>query len=109
MSDHRCHRYEKPRSRRDFLFNAGLGVGSMAFADLLARDLRVPAAGTPKRDGVGAIAPRAKSVIFLFMEGGPSQMDLLDPKPLLQPRARSHRPTRAQWGTSKSRCRRSNW
>ncbi|MFM9168005.1 MAG: DUF1501 domain-containing protein [Verrucomicrobiota bacterium] len=84
MNDPRCHRYEKPRSRRDFLFNAGLGVGSMAFTDLLARDLRVPAAGTPKRDGVGSIAPRAKSVIFLFMEGGPSQMDLLDPKPLLQ-------------------------
>jgi hypothetical protein len=83
MNDPRCHRIEASKSRRDFLFNAGLGLGAMAFSDLLAKEIVVPAPGTPLQPGVGQIKPRAKSVIFLFMEGGPSQMDLLDPKPLL--------------------------
>ena len=83
MNDPRCHRIEATTSRRDFLFSAGLGLGAMAFSDLLAKDIVVPAAGTPLQPGVGHIKPRAKSVIFLFMEGGPSQMDLYDPKPLL--------------------------
>ena len=83
MNDPRCHRVEATSSRRDFLFSAGLGLGAMAFSDLLAKDIVVPAAGTPLQPGVGLIKPRAKRVIFLFMEGGPSQMDLYDPKPLL--------------------------
>ena len=83
MNDPRCHRVEPTTSRRDFLFSAGLGLGAMAFSDLLAKEIVVPAAGTPLQPGVGQIKPRAKSVIFLFMEGGPSQMDLFDPKPLL--------------------------
>jgi hypothetical protein len=83
MNDPRCHRIEASTSRRDFLFSAGLGLGAMAFSDLLAKDITVPAAGTPLQPGVGLIKPRAKRVIFLFMEGGPSQMDLYDPKPLL--------------------------
>ena len=76
MKDPRCHRVEATTSRREFLFGAGLGLGAMAFSDLLGKDLAVPAAGTPLQPGVGLIKPRAKSVIFLFMEGGPSQMDL---------------------------------
>ena len=78
MSDPRCHRYETSPSRRDFLFGAGLGLGAMAFGDLLGQELSAPA-----RPGVGQIKPRAKRVIFLFMEGGPSHIDLFDPKPLL--------------------------
>ena len=38
----------------------------------------------PTRPGVGQIKPRAKRVIFLFMEGGPSHLDLFDPKPALK-------------------------
>ena len=83
MSDPRCHRLEASSSRRDFLFSAGLGLGAMAFSDLLAKELSVPAPGTPLQAGVGKIKPRAKSVIFLFMEGGPSHIDTFDPKPLL--------------------------
>ena len=83
MNDPRCHRYEATSSRRDFLFGAGLGLGAMAFSDLLGKELTVPAPGVPLQDGVGKIKPRAKSVIFLFMEGGPSHIDLFDPKPLL--------------------------
>ena len=62
-------------TRRDFLRRAGGGLGGLALADLLARD--TPAAGP-------AIIPaRAKRCIFLFMVGGPSHLDLFDPKPAL--------------------------
>ncbi len=57
-------------SRRDFLRRAGAGFGSLAFASLL--------------DAQSHHAPRAKSVIWLFMEGGPSGFDLFDPKPALE-------------------------
>ncbi len=65
-------------SRREFFTRAGSGLAGLALADLLAAS---PA------DPLAAKAPhhpaRAKSVIFLFMEGGPSQVDTFDPKPLL--------------------------
>jgi hypothetical protein len=59
--------------RREFLRAGGVGLGSLALSWLSQReanaDLHHP--------------PRAKSVIWLFMEGGPSHLDLVDPKPLL--------------------------
>ena len=65
-------------SRREFFTRAGSGLAGLALADLLA--------ATPA-DPLASKAPhhpaRAKSVIFLFMEGGPSQVDTFDPKPLL--------------------------
>ena len=64
---------EVPRSRRDFLAKAGLGFGMLAATDLLSRD--AGAAALPEA--------KAKSVIFLFMHGGPSHIDTFDPKPLL--------------------------
>jgi hypothetical protein len=61
-------------SRREFLSKAGCGFGSLAFHSLLAAE-----------DGRGPHhAPRAKRVIFLFMQGGPSHMDLFEHKPLLE-------------------------
>ena len=60
-------------SRRAWLQHSGMGLGSVALNWMLAGDA---AAETHHR-------PRAKSVIWLFMEGGPSHLDLLDPKPLL--------------------------
>ncbi len=78
------------RSRRDFLSRSALGFGSMAAASLLAQDGLLPQAlGDDERltDPLGARAPhfepRATSVIFLFLTGGPSQMETFDPKPLL--------------------------
>ncbi len=66
-------------NRRTLLSDFGYGLGSMALADLLhAADSPNPLA--PKKPHHAA---KAKSVIFLFMEGGPSQMDLFDPKPAL--------------------------
>ena len=61
-------------SRRSFLLNSGMGIGASAFASLIASK------------GVAAKEPslpkaRAKRVIFLFMAGAPSQIDLFDYKP----------------------------
>src|SRR4249920_1382417 len=74
-------------SRRDMLRNAGLGFGAWALLDLLARDRRLPAAATPIENPLAAKMPplpaKAKHVIFLFMQGGPSHIDTFDPKPLL--------------------------
>jgi hypothetical protein len=72
-----------PPSRRAWLARAGTGLGGLALAWLLHRDGPAPA----RADG-GAILPhhppRAKRVIWLFMHGGPSHLDLFDPKPDLQ-------------------------
>ncbi|MFM8262942.1 MAG: DUF1501 domain-containing protein [Pirellula sp.] len=83
-----CRRYTRPNSRRDFLARAGAGMGLMAMADLLAADEKSglllmddPLAPRPPH-----FEPRIKSVIWLFMEGGPSGVDLFDPKPELNKR-----------------------
>jgi hypothetical protein len=74
------------RSRRDFLFRAGGGFGALALSWLLARD-GFGAEKSPSGDPLRAKQPhhdaKAKSVIFMFMVGGPSQVDLFDPKPEL--------------------------
>src|SRR5262252_5346943 len=65
-------------NRRELLSRAGAGFGMLALADLLQRD---GLADTAKK---GPDFPaRAKSVIWLYMEGGPSAVDLFDPKPEL--------------------------
>lgn len=68
--------------RRDFLRSAGGGVGIAALAELLAAD-GLTAAG-PLAPKAPHFAPKAKNVIFMFMEGGPSQYELFDPKPELE-------------------------
>jgi hypothetical protein len=77
MSNPTCNRHgHSLLSRRDMLARAGCGFGLLALADLLrAEDTRPP---LRLREGA-----KAKSVIFLFMGGGPSQVDTFDPKPLL--------------------------
>ncbi len=73
-------------SRRDMLRQAGLGFGAWALLDLLERDGRL-AAASPAVNPLAAKTPpspaRAKHVIFLFMQGGPSHLDTFDPKPML--------------------------
>jgi len=75
---------ELARSRRDFLSRAGGGFGALALAHLLAEDSALGGSvATPAR---GPHVPaRARSVIFVFLEGGPSHIDLFDPKPALEP------------------------
>jgi hypothetical protein len=72
-----------PLSRRDFLCRAGAGFGGLALAALLARQ-REARAADPLAPRPPHFAARARSVIFLFMDGGPSHLDLFDPKPALR-------------------------
>src|SRR5438445_13692278 len=76
------------QSRRDFLFQAGGGFGALALSWLLARDGyaadKSKAALNPLAAKLPHFEAKAKSVIFMFMVGGPSQVDLFDPKPELQ-------------------------
>src|SRR5690242_12525518 len=74
------------KTRRDFFRTAGLGLGSMALADLLVRDGYAADAmpANPLSPKAPHFKAKAKNVIFLFMEGAPSQMDLFDPKPELR-------------------------
>ena len=73
-------------TRRDFLVNASRGVGVLALANLLRADgLAAPTQNPkPETQNPPHFAPRAKRCIFLYMEGGVSQVDLFDPKPKLQ-------------------------
>src|SRR5271155_4542961 len=73
------------QSRRSFFRRCAGGIGTLALADLLAKEGRAATAAlddplAPKRPHFPG---KAKNVIFLFMEGAPSQMDLFDPKPAL--------------------------
>ncbi len=63
-------------NRRHFFERCGTGLARIAFASLLAES----AGAAPKQPHFGG---KAKSIIYLFMEGGPSQLDLLDYKPKL--------------------------
>jgi hypothetical protein len=75
-------------TRRHFFANCGVGLGALALNQLLARD---GMAATPVRiDAANPLAPRkphfparAKRVIYLFMAGGPSQLELFEDKPML--------------------------
>src|SRR5438045_1941925 len=68
-------------SRRRFLQSAGIGLGSLALASMLHQD-----GDAGQRTPQPHFAPTAKSVIWLFMTGGASQVDTFDYKPELQRR-----------------------
>ncbi len=81
-------------SRRRFLEHSSLGFGAVALGCLL-KDQEVQASVGTDRDlspRLGHFPGPAKSVIMVFQNGGPSQMDLFDPKPELQHRAGEHVP-----------------
>ena len=79
------------QSRRNFLQTSGLGIGWLAALDLLNQTAHANTAGplAPKSPHFPATA---KSVIHLFMQGGPSQVDTFDPKPLLNQLNGQHPP-----------------
>jgi hypothetical protein len=90
VSDNHCGRYQRVLNRRDFLKKAGAGFGMLALTDLLTtqdslaaenRKLDDPLAPRPPH-----YIPKAKAIIWLFMEGAPSAVDLFDPKPELTKR-----------------------
>ncbi len=72
------------RSRREFLTKAGSGLGGLALASMLANDGYAATIKNPLAPKQPHHKPTAKAVIWLFMEGGPSHIDLFDPKPELE-------------------------
>ena len=79
-----CRRYECTGSRREFLAKSAHGFGALALAHLSSKQL----VASPRPDSLKAQLPpfpaKATSVIFLYMTGGPSQIDTFDHKPELQ-------------------------
>jgi len=77
-------------SRRDLFRTAGAGFGMVALADLFGTTLKASdessVASNPLAPRKGHFPPKAKSVIWLFMEGAPSAVDMFDPKPELTKR-----------------------
>ncbi len=67
-------------NRRQWLQRTSCGFGALALGDILQ------AATNPLASRIPGMAAKAKRVIFLFMAGGPSQMDLFDPKPYITSR-----------------------
>jgi len=96
MRRHRCScSVGSVISRRELLHSAGAGLGSLALACLLAEDGVLSAENVrPPQDApfndirprLGHFPGQAKAVIQLYQEGGPSQVDLFDPKPELTKR-----------------------
>src|SRR5262245_45149177 len=78
----------RPTTRRQFLRSAGGGFGLLALSALLAEDGLLAAEGEAAPNPLAPRPPhyraKARQVIFLFMSGGPSHLDLFDPKPDLQ-------------------------
>jgi len=71
-------------TRRQWLNQTGAGFGSIALASLLRRDgYGADRSSSPLVAAMPHYTPRIRSVIFLFMYGGPSHIDLFDPKPTL--------------------------
>ena len=100
---HHCGRFhDAPVTRRDMLMRCASGFGAVALAGLLEEQAQ---ADMPlgQRTTTGGIMlphhiPRARNIIFLYMDGGPSQVDTFDPKPRLtkehgQPFAMKKEPT----------------
>ena len=78
------------RSRRDFLWSFGGGLGGIAFAQLLAEAGEIPGSPKPRAEFNGGLhhVAKVKRVIQLFMNGGVSQLDTFDYKPELEQAAR---------------------
>ncbi len=89
---HCCRFHDRPQTRRQMLASAANGFGAVALAALAAGGANwaegaggAAEPGTRSEGGKAGthFAPRARNVIFLYMDGGPSQMDTFDPKPRL--------------------------
>ncbi len=114
MSHHTPRPGDAPLTRREMLCRSGMGFGAMALggimaeAGLLASQQTARAASkelvSPLAAKAPQFAPKAKRVIHLFMNGGPSQVDTFDPKPALSKNAGKelpiHLPTERKTGAA---------
>ena len=92
-------------SRRESLHRMGTGLGVLGLAGILAQDGTLAhaadqASNNPLASKLGHFAPRAKHIIHLFMNGGPSQVDTFDPKPALE-KYNGQRPPNAELKTER--------
>lgn len=81
-----CNNYLNIQSRREFLAKSAMGFGALGLASLMNPTSLIAGSGQANPIGLPGLphfAPKAKRVIYLFQSGAPSQMDLFDPKPLL--------------------------
>jgi hypothetical protein len=82
-----CNTFTPVFSRRDLLRTSANGFGALALTSMLGEEAAAavakPPAGGALAERPGHFPARAKRIIFLFMHGGPSQVDTFDPKPLL--------------------------
>lgn len=78
-----CHQFTPAFSRREMLRLSAAGFGGLALASLLG-ERSIHAEGNPLAPRSSLFPGRAKRIIFLFMHGGPSQVDTFDYKPLLE-------------------------
>src|SRR3954447_4703535 len=80
-----CHAPGRGVHRRTFLADLGMGFTGLALGAMLHRDgvARASEGRWAPPDGYPHFKPRAKSVIWLFMNGGVSHMETFDPKPML--------------------------
>src|SRR3954470_4378651 len=90
MSHHRPSIHDRLLTRRDFLHRCGMGMGALAFSSLLGQAGFFGGHAQAAVSDLNPLAPKApplpgkaKRVIHLFMNGGPSQVDTFDPKPAL--------------------------
>ncbi|QVL33739.1 DUF1501 domain-containing protein [Telmatocola sphagniphila] len=82
-----CNRFTPVMSRREALRTTASGFGLLALNSLLAQTTQAGSDSPPSENPLAVRKPhfpaRAKRIIFLFMHGGPSQVDTFDPKPML--------------------------
>jgi hypothetical protein len=99
MSGNGCQHVRPTRTRREFVRDAFCGFGGLALASLLHQEQLRGAPASPLAAKSPHVAAKAKSVIFLFMAGGPSHLETFDPKPLLNELSGQSRP--AEFGQAK--------
>ncbi len=90
-----------PLNRREMFRRVGAGLGSVGLAGVLAQESRAASViANPLAEKKSHFAPKAKHVIHLFMNGGPSQVDTFDPKPELD-KQHGTRPAAANLNTER--------
>ena len=84
---------EVPLTRRQMLHKCGMGFGAMALGGLLSDAAAAAMNSNPLAPKPPQFAAKAKHVIHIFLNGGPSQVDTFDPKPMLAKYAGQPLPT----------------
>ncbi|MCI0358915.1 MAG: DUF1501 domain-containing protein [Planctomycetaceae bacterium] len=96
---HPTTHFRPTRNRREFIRDAFCGFGGLALASLVHEEQLRAGTANPLAPKPPHAAPKARSVIFLFMAGGPSHLETFDPKPLLNELSGQPRP--AEFGEAK--------